>query len=127
MNSLGYNPPRNGLTLWEIGIPDCSVAEFYIPGPNLKFTNRLFQNDSQDKLAQNPFSTINVFNLLLICSFFIFSNYFYYDRFRQYGLWERYTELYPNHDLVYTVGVSDYHNDWFYAQVTRYLFFLVNI
>ncbi|KAL3036638.1 hypothetical protein AAZX31_01G020700 [Glycine max] len=88
LNSLVYNPPRNGPTLWEIGIPDRSAAEFYIPDPNPKFTNRLFQNDSQDK-------------------------------FRQYGLWERYTELYPNHDLVYTVGVSDYHNDWFYAQVTR--------
>ncbi|KAG4992166.1 hypothetical protein JHK87_025623 [Glycine soja] len=88
LNSLVYNPPRNGPTLWEIGIPDRSAAEFYMPDPNPKLVNRLFQNDKQDK-------------------------------FRQYGLWERYTELYPNHDLVYTVGVSDYHNDWFYAQVTR--------
>ncbi|KAI8550226.1 hypothetical protein RHMOL_Rhmol06G0088000 [Rhododendron molle] len=41
------------------------------------------------------------------------------DRFRQYGLWERYAELYPNEDLVYTVGVSDYRKDWFFAQVTK--------
>lgn len=40
-------------------------------------------------------------------------------RFRQYGLWERYAELYPEKDLVYTVGVSDYSKDWFFAQVTR--------
>jgi len=42
-----------------------------------------------------------------------------FHRFRQYGLWQRYTELYPTHDLVYTVGVSNYSQDWFYAQVTR--------
>lgn len=41
-------------------------------------------------------------------------------RFRQYGLWERYSDLYPEGDLVYTVGVSDYKNDWFYAQVPRF-------
>ena len=40
-------------------------------------------------------------------------------RFRQYGLWERYAELYPDKDLIYTVGVSDYTKDWFFAQVTR--------
>jgi len=36
-------------------------------------------------------------------------------------LWERYAELYPNEDLIYTVGVSDYAKDWFFAQVTRYV------
>ncbi|KAG5543772.1 hypothetical protein RHGRI_016505 [Rhododendron griersonianum] len=40
-------------------------------------------------------------------------------RFRQYGLWERYADLYPDEDLVYTIGVSDYKKDWFFAQVTR--------
>lgn len=44
-------------------------------------------------------------------------------RFRQYGLWERYTDLYPDADLVYTVGVSDYGKDWFFAHVTRFYFF----
>lgn len=42
-------------------------------------------------------------------------------RFRQYGLWERYADLYPDKDLVYTVGVDDYRKDWFFAQVTRYV------
>ncbi|XP_054788974.1 uncharacterized protein LOC129294579, partial [Prosopis cineraria] len=40
-------------------------------------------------------------------------------QFRQYGLWERYTDLYPKEDLVYTVGESEYGKDWFFAQVTR--------
>ncbi|KAL2457168.1 Rhamnogalacturonate lyase family protein [Abeliophyllum distichum] len=87
MGNLVYEPPRNGPTLWEIGIPDRSAGEFYIPDPNPKYINKLYVN--------HP------------------------DRFRQYGLWERYAELYPNGDLIYTVGESDYTKDWFFAQVTR--------
>lgn len=50
-------------------------------------------------------------------------------RYRQYGLWERYSDLFPNRDLVYTVGVSDYRTDWFFAQVTRFFsfFFYVSL
>ncbi|KAI3465168.1 hypothetical protein Pfo_021831 [Paulownia fortunei] len=87
VGELTYEPPRNGPTLWEIGIPDRTAAEFYVPDPNPMYINKLYVN--------HP------------------------DRFRQYGLWERYTDLYPDEDLVYTVGVSDYRKDWFYAQVTR--------
>ncbi|XP_011098603.1 probable rhamnogalacturonate lyase B isoform X3 [Sesamum indicum] len=87
VGELTYEPPRNGPTLWEIGIPDRTAAEFYVPDPNPMYINKLYVN--------HP------------------------DRFRQYGLWERYTDLYPDKDLVYTVGVSDYRKDWFYAQVTR--------
>ncbi|KAM6570128.1 hypothetical protein CsatB_018113 [Cannabis sativa] len=87
MGDLVYEPPRNGPTLWEIGIPDRSAAEFYVPEPNPNFVNKLYVN--------HP------------------------DKFRQYGLWERYAELYPDNDLVYTVGESDYTKDWFFAQVTR--------
>ncbi|XP_028084427.1 probable rhamnogalacturonate lyase B isoform X2 [Camellia sinensis] len=87
MGDLVYEPPRAGPTLWEIGIPDRSAAEFYIPEPNPKYINKLYVN--------HP------------------------DRFRQYGLWERYADLYPDEDLVYTVGVSDYGKDWFFAQVNR--------
>ncbi|KAF7817054.1 putative rhamnogalacturonate lyase B [Senna tora] len=81
-----YEPPRDGPTLWEIGIPDRSAAEFYVPDPNPNYINKLYVN--------HP------------------------DRFRQYGLWERYAELYPE-DLVYTIGISDYRKDWFFAQVNR--------
>ncbi|XP_059460108.1 probable rhamnogalacturonate lyase B isoform X2 [Corylus avellana] len=75
VGDLVFEPPRDGPTLWEIGIPDRSAAEFYIPDPNPKY--------------------------------------------RQYGLWERYANLYPDGDLVYTVDVSDYRKDWFFAHVTR--------
>ncbi|PSS31545.1 Rhamnogalacturonate lyase [Actinidia chinensis var. chinensis] len=84
---LLYEPPRDGPTLWEIGVPDRSAAEFYVPDPNPQYINKLYVN--------HP------------------------DRFRQYGLWERYADLYPDEDLVYTVGVSDFKKDWFFAQVTR--------
>uniref|UniRef100_A0A803NLI1 rhamnogalacturonan endolyase n=1 Tax=Cannabis sativa TaxID=3483 RepID=A0A803NLI1_CANSA len=87
MGELVYMPPRNGATLWEIGIPDRSAAEFYVPDPNPDYVNKLYVN--------HP------------------------DKFRQYGLWERYAELYPDEDLIYTVGVNDYSKDWFFAQVTR--------
>ncbi|XP_057434879.1 probable rhamnogalacturonate lyase B isoform X2 [Lotus japonicus] len=87
VGELVYEPPRDGPTLWEIGIPDRSAAEFYVPDPNPKYVNKLYVN--------HP------------------------DKFRQYGLWERYADLYPNEDLVYTVGTSDYSKDWFFAQVTR--------
>ncbi|KAK7845267.1 rhamnogalacturonate lyase, partial [Quercus suber] len=89
LGGLVFKPPRDGPTLWEIGIPDRSSAEFYIPDPDPKYINKLYVN--------HP------------------------DRFRQYGLWERYADLYPDKDLVYTVGVSDYRKDWFFAQVTRKL------
>ncbi|XP_069153466.1 uncharacterized protein [Solanum lycopersicum] len=87
MDDLVFEPPRNGPTLWEIGIPDCSAREFYIPDPDQKYVNKLFIN--------HP------------------------DRFRQYGLWERYADLYPNGDIVFTIGESDYKKDWFFVQVTR--------
>ncbi|KAJ7958896.1 Rhamnogalacturonate lyase family protein [Quillaja saponaria] len=87
VGEIVYKPPRDGPTLWMIGIPDRSAAEFYVPDPNPNYINKLY--------VDHP------------------------DRFRQYGLWERYTDLYPSEDLVYTVGNSDYHKDWFFAQVTR--------
>ncbi|XP_021832176.1 probable rhamnogalacturonate lyase B isoform X2 [Prunus avium] len=87
VGELVYEPPRDGPTLWEIGIPDRSAAEFYVPDPNPNYINKLYVN--------HP------------------------DRFRQYGLWERYADLYPDQDLIYTVGTSDYAKDWFFAQVTR--------
>ncbi|XP_021743772.1 probable rhamnogalacturonate lyase B isoform X1 [Chenopodium quinoa] len=87
MGELVYEPPSDGPTLWEVGVPDRTARKFYIPEPNPKYVNKLFVN--------HP------------------------ERFRQYGLWERYAELYPNEDLVYTIGESDYEKDWFFAQVTR--------
>ncbi|KAL2498986.1 Rhamnogalacturonate lyase family protein [Abeliophyllum distichum] len=87
LGNLVYNPPRNGPTLWEIGIPDRTPAEFYVPDPTPEFRNPIFINHN--------------------------------EKYRQYGLWNRYTDLYPDQDLVYTVGISDYKKDWFYAHVNR--------
>ncbi|XP_065875155.1 uncharacterized protein [Euphorbia lathyris] len=83
-----YEPPRNGPTLWEIGIPDRTAAEFFVPDPYPTLSNNLYLNQPTHK-------------------------------FRQYGLWERYTDLYPTHDLIYTIGISNYTQDWFFAQVPR--------
>ncbi|BFI27800.1 rhamnogalacturonan endolyase [Marchantia polymorpha subsp. ruderalis] len=41
------------------------------------------------------------------------------EKWRQYGLWARYTQLYPDQDLIYTVGKSDWTKDWFFAHVPR--------
>ncbi|PIA51939.1 hypothetical protein AQUCO_01000070v1 [Aquilegia coerulea] len=88
LGGILYEPPRDGPTLWEIGIPDRSAAEFFVPDPDPKYINKVLVNKPD-------------------------------LRFRQYGLWDRYAELYPDTDLVYTVGVSDYRKDWFFAQVNR--------
>lgn len=45
MGDLVYEPPRDGLTLWEIGFPDRSAAEFYIPDPDPKYANDFLLND----------------------------------------------------------------------------------
>jgi len=83
-----FEPPRSGPTLWEIGVPDRTAVEFYVPDADPKYASRLFLTK---------------------------------DRYRQYGLWERYAALYPveNGDLVFTVGKSNHSRDWFFAHVTR--------
>lgn len=50
LNVLEYKPPRNGPTLWEIGIPDRTAGEFYIPDPNPAFRSTLYSsNPNQEK------------------------------------------------------------------------------
>ncbi|XVF17391.1 hypothetical protein REPUB_Repub10bG0117700 [Reevesia pubescens] len=87
LGTLIYDPPRNGPTLWEIGIPDRTAADFFIPEPDPTFESSILKNDA--------------------------------DKYRQYGLWDRYSEIYRHGDLVFTVGVSNYSRDWFFAQVPR--------
>jgi hypothetical protein len=53
LGDIIYEPPRDGPTLWEIGIPDRSAAEFYVPDPNPKFINKLYI-DHPDKLVILP-------------------------------------------------------------------------
>ncbi|XP_019232851.1 PREDICTED: probable rhamnogalacturonate lyase B [Nicotiana attenuata] len=88
LGSLVYKPPRNGATLWEIGVPDRTAAEFFIPNPPPQYKVHKYQNNSE-------------------------------SIFKQYGLWEQYSFLYPKRDLVYNVATSKYSRDWFFAHVTR--------
>lgn len=60
-----YKPPRDGPTLWEIGIPDRLAAEFYVPDPNPQHINKLFINHP-DRLVL--FSLIrDIFLLFSLC------------------------------------------------------------
>ncbi|XP_047965980.1 rhamnogalacturonate lyase B-like [Salvia hispanica] len=87
IGDIVYNPPRSGPTLWEIGVPDRTAFEFYVPDPHPRLTNKLYIN--------------------------------HVEKYRQYGLWDRYTDLYPKKDLIYNINDSDYRKDWFFAHVTR--------
>ncbi|KAI3732927.1 hypothetical protein L1987_64139 [Smallanthus sonchifolius] len=87
VGDLVFEPPRDGPTLWEIGVPDRSAAEFHIPESDPVYTNKFLANDA--------------------------------NRFRQYGLWERYARLYDDGNLVFTIGQSDYKKDWFFAHVNK--------
>jgi rhamnogalacturonan endolyase len=53
LGDLVFEPPRSGPTLWEIGVPDRSAAEMFIPYTDPKYpTNKLFLNN--DKLVVTP-------------------------------------------------------------------------
>ena len=41
MGEIVFEPPRDGPILWEIGIPDRSSAEFFVPDPDPKLVNKL--------------------------------------------------------------------------------------
>ncbi|KAL9384242.1 hypothetical protein Peur_024565 [Populus x canadensis] len=41
------------------------------------------------------------------------------EKFRQYGLWDRYTDVHPESDQTFTIGISDPKKDWFFAHVDR--------
>ncbi|KAI5571006.1 hypothetical protein BDE02_11G064800 [Populus trichocarpa] len=41
------------------------------------------------------------------------------EKFRQYGLWDRYTDVHPEYDQTFTIGISDPKKDWFFAHVDR--------
>lgn len=50
-----YEPPRDGPTLWEIGIPDHSAAEFYVPDPNPKYINKLYVDHPDKSVHSLPY------------------------------------------------------------------------
>ncbi|KAG8365395.1 hypothetical protein BUALT_Bualt18G0100200 [Buddleja alternifolia] len=87
LGNLTYVPPRDGPTQWEIGFPDRTANNYFVPDVNPMYVNKLFLNSP--------------------------------EKFRQYGLWDRYTDMNPKSDQVFTVGVSDPKKDWFFAHVDR--------
>lgn len=64
LGELVYEPPRDGPTLWEIGIPDRSAAEFYVPDPDPQYINKLFIGHP-DRLA-----LLSVIRSIFLCSFY---------------------------------------------------------
>lgn len=44
VGELVYEPPRSGPTLWEIGIPDRTASEYYVPDPDPQYINPLYIN-----------------------------------------------------------------------------------
>nr|XP_017237060.1 PREDICTED: probable rhamnogalacturonate lyase B isoform X2 [Daucus carota subsp. sativus] len=41
------------------------------------------------------------------------------EKYRQYGLWDRYTDMHPESDQAFTIGINDPKKDWFFAHVDR--------
>ncbi|XP_059636145.1 probable rhamnogalacturonate lyase B [Cornus florida] len=41
------------------------------------------------------------------------------EKYRQYGLWDRYTDIHPEVDQAFTTGINDPKKDWFFAHVDR--------
>lgn len=66
MGTLVYEPPRNGPTLWEIGIPDRSAAEFYVPDPNPQYVNKLFLDQPQKFVFVTYSVKIDCFSLIFL-------------------------------------------------------------
>lgn len=62
MGSLVYEPPRSGPTLWEIGIPDRTAAEFYVPDASPQLVNKLFPELKPDRsvLPQHNHNTFGI-------------------------------------------------------------------
>ncbi|XP_057512863.1 rhamnogalacturonate lyase B-like [Actinidia eriantha] len=41
------------------------------------------------------------------------------EKYRQYGMWDRYTDIHPDSDQVFTIGINNPTKDWFFAHVDR--------
>lgn len=47
LGNLIYVPARDGPTVWEIGFPDRTAIDFYVPDVNPKYVNKLFINSPE--------------------------------------------------------------------------------
>ncbi|KAG6542465.1 hypothetical protein Mapa_016155 [Marchantia paleacea] len=97
VGEIVLRPKQKGPTIWEIGQPDHSAAEFLIPDLER-------YRDPGDSSPASPAGA---------------SSSALKDGFRHYGVWDKFVELYPMADPVYVVGQSDWEKDWFFAHVNR--------
>jgi rhamnogalacturonan endolyase len=51
VGNLVFEPSRSGPTLWEIGVPDRTAAEFYVPDPDPKYINELFVSKDRSSIS----------------------------------------------------------------------------
>ncbi|PWA83113.1 Carbohydrate-binding-like fold [Artemisia annua] len=65
MGVLVFHPPRNGPTIWEIGVPDRTTAEFYVPEPNPTLMNQL-QEKSQVLIHLHSLQHLTILFYMLI-------------------------------------------------------------
>eukprot|EP01018_Ginkgo_biloba_P006048 Gb_20602 [translate_table: standard] len=49
LGDLVYEPPRSGPTIWEIGVPNRTAMEFYVPDPTPKYLNKLYVNHPENR------------------------------------------------------------------------------
>ncbi|CAN1328568.1 Rhamnogalacturonate lyase [Linum perenne] len=49
LGQVAFKPPRTGPTLWEIGIPDRSANEFFVPDADPNFVNKFWLDKPKDK------------------------------------------------------------------------------
>ncbi|KAK4417079.1 hypothetical protein Salat_2533400, partial [Sesamum alatum] len=50
-----FKTPRKGATIWEIGIPDRSAAEFFIPDPSLEFKIHKYRVEIEKKVRNDEY------------------------------------------------------------------------
>lgn len=47
LGNITYVPPRDGPTVWEIGFPDRTANDYYVPDVNPMYVNKLFLNSPE--------------------------------------------------------------------------------
>ncbi|CAN1166811.1 Shikimate O-hydroxycinnamoyltransferase [Linum perenne] len=52
LGQVAFKPPRTGPTVWEIGIPDRSANEFFVPDADPNFVNKFWLDKPKDKYRQ---------------------------------------------------------------------------
>ncbi|CAI0398784.1 unnamed protein product, partial [Linum tenue] len=71
LGQVMFKPPRNGPTVWELGIPNRSAKEFFIPDPDPKALNKFWldkPDQKSDGKVWNPTTWQIIFDLPEVCT-----------------------------------------------------------